>query len=335
MIGPLDIFTDRIRTAVVALSTIDVEKLHHAVRPVGAKIRLPLVLDLVRLAHRQPANTRAAGAFLKELNPNDGERLVAAEQSELISLLAVASLIEAFDATKDVPGATAAALAVMTVKRAGWRAAHPDVDAYAQRWLTVQAQAVRHKEPWPGAPPLLQGAQPVSKDDTLSARAIDREIQKLRAAMGSIASDRESLREAARRNDRLEEEQRGLLWWLLSAQPMGPAAERAVVTAASVVALLGFVPAPTPTDELLRRRLGDAYHEPVNLTAHAPRKSLGESLGEHAVTDRCHGLVPLLGMHLADPSDASVELTVSAGELARGLIDEALLVRVVSEATPR
>ncbi len=324
-----DQFEDILREAVLTPETVDVDALRVAVRPAGGKIKLPLVLDLVRLAHHRPASSEGNEAFRKALNAK--ERVIQdSGQAQLLSILATSTLINAFSLNANAdPGVNAAAMAVRCVRLAGWTPAHVDLGPHADRWLEFRSRAARVLPGLPGRPPDLpapEGIKPTEQSlpaisaalDAVSSEMVNRERQAL-DALGSLSA-------AVAGRELITEEQQSLLWWLGSAWAVSDPMLMAITSASELSSLTRLLPGPFATEELLRRKLGTSFEKPVEIAA----------LGERAATVPWPGLTldipqaateffPFLAILRGGDPTLIEPLELAAGTVARSLYDEAML----------
>jgi hypothetical protein len=324
-----DQFEDILREAILTPETVDVDALRAAVRPVGGKIKLPIVLDLVRLAHHRPASSEGDEAFRKALNAKEPV-IQDSGQAQLLSILATSTLINAFSLNTAADfGVTAAALAVRCVRVSGWTPAHADLGPHADRWLEFRARAARVLAALPGRPadlPLPEGLETVEE----SASAISTALH----AVGSEIVNRErhildsvaDLSNAVAARELIIEEQQSLLWWLISAWAVSGPAVMAVTAASELSSLTRLLPGPFATEELLRRKLGATFDIPVEIATLGERGAAVTSPGlafniPQTVTD----FFPLLAILRGGDPALIDPLELPAGVVARSLYDEAML----------
>jgi hypothetical protein len=324
-----DQFEDILREAVLTPETVDVDALRVAVRPAGAKIKLPLVLDLVRLAHHRPPSSEGDEAFRKALNAKEPV-IQDSGQAQLLSILATSTLINAFslNANADL-GVNAAAMAVRCVRLAGWTPAHVDLGPHADRWLDFRARAARVLPALPGRPADLPAPEGLN--------AADQSIPAINTALDAVSSEMVnrgrqaldglgSLSTAVAARERIAEEQQSLLWWLASAWAVSDPTLMAITAASELSSLTRLLPGPFAIEELLRRKLGTSFKKPVEIA----------TLGERAATVALPGLsldIPLTATEFfplfailrgGDPTLIE-PLELAAGIVARSLYDEAML----------
>jgi hypothetical protein len=327
-------FADRLLTAVVSQDSLDVAALHHAVRPVGAKSRLPSILDVVRLAHRRPTSKKATDSLVRELNGKLPAPIVTQEQHELLALLAASSLIELFSEAGDRPAVTAAALAVKTVKRGGWTAAHGDLDLFADAFLKGRASASRQRRALPKLPqPLAKMISLVEPSRGEQAAHYSwprtlREFKSIRATVEGLHDGLHDLGEAYAHNQAVAAEQQDMLWWMLSAPPSASAFEAGLDAAAELGAILRFAPAPRALEQVLRRRLGNQYDLPVLSTDLADTDAESGRVFEALVGVPSHA-VDFAPVVVSASRGSTPGLAMTTGEFSRALLDELQLVRLI------
>jgi hypothetical protein len=328
----MDFFEDRLREAVVDPQDVPVESLRAAIRPTGAKAKLPLILDLVRMAHRRQVQDDASTAFRKAVNAK--EPLVPAAGSEqLMSILALSCLIEAFSGTGAVARpVTAAALSVRAVSAAGWAAAHPDLPNYARRCVDVAATRTRENPASWTAPrfaDLADGStETLDPNDPAHAFALlatEREI-----TQGNFESLRkviEGFSAGVLFQQHVSKEQQDVVWWLLTAPEPSSTQSQAVNAGVTFAESSRFIPGPLATDQLLRHRLGNIHNDDVptdSLVGLWPRAPI---INVSAV-DGYNDLMPIL-MALHGSPPPTLVATLTAGAVARSIVDEMLLLRLL------
>ncbi|HST32931.1 MAG TPA: hypothetical protein VLJ80_05360 [Solirubrobacteraceae bacterium] len=324
-----DQFDDILREAVLAPEAVDTDAIRAAVKPVGPKIKLPLVLDVVRLAHHRTVTVAGDEAFRKAINAKEPV-IEASGQAQFLSILATLTLINAFSLNTNADfGVTAAALAVRSVQFANWSPAHIDLRPHADRWLAFRARAARVMPPFPGQPAKL--AAPEGFD------AVEQSMPALSAAIqktGSELVDRErhalaavgALSTTVAARDLIAQEERSFLWWLLSAWTVSDKNMMAVLAASELSSLTRLLPGPPASDELLRRKLGPVFDEPIELGA-LPKVAADLTAPGLAldIPEGTTDFFPLLGILRGGDPGLVEPFELPAGVIAQSLYDEAML----------
>lgn len=315
-----DPFQDRLREAIVEPADVDVEGLRRAVRNVGKK-RLPRDgLGLVRMAHGIYADASDEAIFRRTLSEHAGSVVIDGGR-QLISVLALCTLVEAFS-RKGVRTALPAALAVRSAAYQAWRVVHPDLLSYADLYLGELATVTR--QPMSSPDEAVRATRlPVEASegdgDAIRSR-LDRTVEVVDALRGALR--------ALTQTAEVDEEQRGLVWWLLSSHD----ASSPSVAAIELAELTRLIPGPRAADELLRARLQEpptagklasgAGGVPPSLPASVPRV-------RNEIADFC---ATLMALEQGDEANGDSRNGVAA---ARGLYDQILLVRAFEEARSR
>lgn len=331
-----DQFEDILREAVVTFDTVDVSALKAAVRPTGVKAKLPLTLDLVRLAHHQRATADGDAAFRKAIRGKEG-LVEETGQRQLISILATCCLIDAFSLDKGAElGITSAALAVRTVRLGGWTPAHVDLRPFADRWLAFQAQAARPLPTWPE--PLTRPAElEAIQAPTLEQPSVEQAFTSINSHMVQLQAEQKQLRDAvgalaaaATLDYRANREQRDVLWWLQSASKPREARLAATTAASDLASFTQLIPGPLASEQILRRRLGPSFDEviPVAELNGLARTGMWPGLNV-AIPPATRDLFPVLTYLRGETTGGISEESLTGGELARALYDEVMLAHAV------
>jgi hypothetical protein len=339
-------FSELIRPAAVSLDTLDVEGLWDASRPTGVKVKLPLILDLVRLAHRQPIDVRPRLAFVRSVNGRRSPPLVDESQGELVRLLATATLIRAFQQSSEQAAVTAAALAVVACSRPAWQPSHPALYEAAQAYIAANSVKSRIPADPPSAGVNLGGEfnvlvtrqtqqDPPTSYQALSPAQVSSALDKTRGGVESVSAALTETHQWVIRRELQSQEQLAFAWWLMSASTEDMGVPLAIATAAEVVPLIRFPLAPHSLDELLKKRLGHEIFASI-IRPPTDTDSLNVDVRQRlarlaAVPQHIEDLCPVHN-DLAAGRLPSVRDELTVGELTRRLIVEQLLGRAATPA---
>jgi hypothetical protein len=309
-----DPFVDRLREAVIDPATLDVDAIRAAVSSAAKRFRAPAGLDLVRIAYGQwemlPDEAESIRATL-----NSQTAVVEDEgQHQLLSVLAAECLIETYARSASIPVLTG--LAVRCAERMGWTPVHVDLPAFAERFLLAQAHSARQL---PASPPQVaspRGELPAGDSGALLER-LAKQVDSLRSTVNALVG-------AQGRHQRVDSEQREIMWWLSRAPEPDASPLQVALDLASITRVL---PGPVATDELLAARL---------------RRNLSASTADPQLADTSSRLVPAIPDQLRDFCPA---LSASAPNgdgparqilaRARRFYDELILIRAYNAITAK
>jgi hypothetical protein len=153
--------------------------------------------------------------------------------------------------------------------------------------------------------------------------ALEAERQRIRDTVGALVTAGALDRRAGR-------EQRDVLWWLQSASEPRETRVAAASAAADLASFTQVLPGPLATEQVLRRKLGTAFDERIPTAQLQGLGQVGAWRGLNVTLPAAAlDLFPVLTLFRGGAATGVCEGSLTGGEFARSLYDEAMLAHAV------